>query len=467
MSNIYNNLLSYSKENYYPFHMPGHKRNTSWLKMGNPYSIDITEIYDFDDLHSPEGMIKEAMNEAANLYGAKASFFSVNGSTGGLLGSIAACTRKRKKIIMARNCHKSVYNAVLLNELTPIYVYPQLNKEWHVNSQISPQDVENLLITNREVGIVVITSPTYEGIVSDIKKISDVVHRFGIPLLVDEAHGAHFGFHPSFPKSSIQLGADIVVQSLHKTLPSFTQTAVVHVKSKIISSEYLRQYINMYQTTSPSYLFLSGMEKCIHILKEQKTSLFNNYADKLNEFYLHCGKLKYIELLRGETEKKDLGKLVISVKNSTMTGKELYDILRNKYHLQMEMAADHYVIAMTSIADTKEGFERLWNALAEIDSLLVKKVSNNKSVEYEHLPMLLIPSEAHLKESETILLYNAKGRISKEYIYLYPPGIPILVPGEQITDWIIRQIQYYKRRGLQIKGLKDISANQIEVVKEE
>lgn len=467
MSDIYNNLIEYTNEKYYPFHMPGHKRNTELMDMVNPYSIDITEIDGFDDLHSPEGIIHEVIEKAAYLYSAEETFFCVNGSTGGLLGSITACMGNRKKILIARNCHKSVYNAVLLNHLEPIYIYPEWKEKWNINSQISPQSVEKLLMTNCDVGIVVITSPTYEGMVSDIEKIAEVVHKFNIPLLVDEAHGAHFGFNNAFPKSSIQLGADIVVQSLHKTLPCFTQTAMVHINSRFVNKEQVKKYINIFQTTSPSYLFMASIGQCIHLLEEKRESLFKSYVDKLQEFYQKCEQLNCIELLREETGQKDLGKLVISVKNSTMTGKWLYDILRNKYYLQMEMAADHYVIAMTSIADTKEGFDSLWNALKEIDCLLEQIKREKINVKYDYPSMVYTPWVAEGKEAETVYICKSEGRITKEYIYLYPPGIPILVPGEQISGAILEQISYYKNKKLRIKGLKDKNAEQIQVVKEE
>lgn len=467
MPDIYNKLIEYSKKDYYPFHTPGHKRNIKLMDMVNPYTIDITEIDGFDDLHCPEGIIREAMEKAAYLYGAEETFFSVNGSTGGLIASITACMRNHKKIVIARNCHKSVYNAILLNNLKPIYIYPERIKGWNISSQISPHDVEELLITNSDIGLVVVTSPTYEGVVSDIEKIAEVVHGFNIPLLVDEAHGAHFGFNNSFPKSSIQLGADIVVQSLHKTLPCFTQTAIVHVKSKYVNKEQVKKYLNIYQTTSPSYLFLAGIGQCMYLLEKNKEALFKSYVDKLQTFYEKCKQLKCIELLREEIEKKDLGKLVISVKNSTMTGKWLYDILRDTYHLQMEMAADHYVIAMTSIADTSEGFNRLWNAFKEIDSLLEYVKRKKLHINYEYPTMIFTPCETERKEAEQVYISNSVGRITKEYIYLYPPGIPILVPGEQITDEILKQINYYKENNLRIKGLTDEKAEQIRVVKEE
>lgn len=467
MAKLYETLVQYGNGEVYPFHMPGHKRNTKLMDMVNPYSIDITEIDGFDDMHCPEGIIKEAMEHTAKLYGAKKTFFCVNGSTGGILAGISACSRHKGKILLARNCHKSVYNAVLLNELKPIYIYPQLVENWGVNSQISPQNVEELLITNPDVWIVVITSPTYEGIVSDIEGIAEVTHRYGIPLLVDEAHGAHFGFHPAFPKSSIELGADIVIQSVHKTLPCFTQTALVQVNSDLIDMERLSQYVSIYQTTSPSYLFMAGIDRCMNLLEQNCTELFDCYVKRLDWFYDRCRNLKHIELLQADRKEKDYGKLVISVKNTDMTGPMLYDILLENYKLQMEMVSDHYVIAMTSIADTEEGFERLWLALEEIDSTLLKQTNQNFFPKLEQPEVILTPYEAGERQGEIILFSDSAGRISKEYAYLYPPGIPILVPGEKIEKKTIERIFNYKKNGLQIKGLRDSKTQQIEVVKEE
>ena len=467
MAKLYETLLQYGKENVYPFHMPGHKRNTDLMDMVNPYAIDITEIEGFDDMHCPEGIIKEAMERTAHLYGAEKTFFCVNGSTGGLLAGIGACSRHKGKVLIARNCHKSVYNAVLLNELTPVYIYPHIMEDWGVNSQISPQDVEKLLITNPDVWIVVITSPTYEGIVSDIKEIARVTHKYGVPLLVDEAHGAHFGFHDAFPKSSISLGADVVIQSVHKTLPCFTQTALIHVNSNLVDIDRLSKYVSIYQTTSPSYLFMAGIDRCMNLIKKEGITLFDQYVKNLDYFYDRCKKLKHIELLREDKNKKDYGKLIISVKNTTMTGPMLYDILLEKYKLQMEMVSDHYVIAMTSVADTAEGLERLWYALEEIDGALVEKKEKKTFSKIEHLEVVLTPYEAEQQKGEVIGFADSAGKISKEYAYLYPPGIPIIVPGERINKKIIKRIYDYKREGLRIKGLKDLETQQIEVVKEE
>ena len=232
-------LKELAQSHIYPFHMPGHKRAA--LEFSNPYSIDITEIEGFDNLHHPEGIIREAQEKAARLYGARRTYYLVNGSTCGILAAISAAVPRGERILVARNSHKAVYNAVYLRQLAAEYVYP-VDTRCGVQGQITPQQVEQKLAAFSDIKAVVITSPTYDGIVSDVAGIAEVVHRFGIPLIVDEAHGAHFGFHPAFPENAVKLGADAVIMSVHKTLPAFTQTALLHLCSDRIDHTRIEKY---------------------------------------------------------------------------------------------------------------------------------------------------------------------------------------------------------------------------------
>ena len=226
MKYLIDDLEEYAQSDYYPFHMPGHKRKS--LSFPNPYEIDITEIDGFDNLHHATGMIKEAEVRGAELYHSKRCFFLVNGSTCGLLAAISAATRRGDKVLVARNCHKAVYHALYMNELQAEYLYPSITKNG-IQGQITAEQVQESLYENPDAVAVILTSPTYEGIVSDVAKIAEVCHEHGIPLIVDEAHGAHFGFGGGFPENAVKLGADAVIMSLHKTLPSFTQTALLHL----------------------------------------------------------------------------------------------------------------------------------------------------------------------------------------------------------------------------------------------
>ena len=488
---LYEKLKIYGKSDAYPFHMPGHKRNTKLMKelmdrdqLFLPYEIDITEIDGFDNLHHAEGILLEAQKRAAALYGAGQSFYLINGSTCGLLASIFACTDQRGKILMARNCHKAVYHAVELRELQTIYLYPQKyqikdpqeKNIWtgksEINGVISPKDVENTLRENKDIQAVVITSPTYDGIVSDVEAIAQIVHKYEKILIVDEAHGAHFGFHPYFPENSLKKGADLVIHSLHKTLPSMTQTALLHVNKEAEKlTEQVKKYLDIFETSSPSYVFMAGMDQCVQLIKERGDELFEAYAEKLEQFREEIKDVPHIHLLPLQNhEKMDSGKLIIAADG--MNGQELADLLRKEYQLEMEMAAAGYVIALTSIADTQEGFDRLKNALIHISKTIstsfVEITEKNERMsreEFQQPEQLLTISEADKCEKEIVTLAESKDRVCGEYIYLYPPGIPLVLPGERMTDRLITEIQNYQSMGLEIQGIKDYEGKRIEVIK--
>lgn len=323
-------LEAYGKSDVYPFHMPGHKRNP--LPFPEVYGIDITEIDGFDNLHHAEGILKEAQQRAADLYGSAHCYYLVNGSTCGILASICAAVKKRGRILVARNSHKAVYHALFLSELTAEYLYPAVT-ECGIQGQITPRQVEDALKKDPETSAVVITSPTYEGVISDIEGIAKVAHVHGIPLIVDSAHGAHLGFGGEFPQNAVRLGADAVIESLHKTLPSFTQTALLHLNSDLISKSRIEKYLGIYETSSPSYILMAGMEVCIRTVKEHGAELFDNYRHELNKFYKNCEDLKRLHVMTGKDLSKeeafawDDSKIVIFVRDSSKSGEWLYQEL--------------------------------------------------------------------------------------------------------------------------------------------
>lgn len=476
MEYLYDKLIKYREEDVYPMHMPGHKRNLELMDMVNPYTIDITEIDGFDNLHDAEEILLDNMEEAAQLYHAEHTHYLINGSTSGLLVSIAACTKKGDTVLVARNCHKAVYHAIFLNELVPIYLYPEVDEEYGIHKGITPEQVKKELEENTDIKMVLLTSPTYEGIVSDIREIASVVHSYNIPLIVDEAHGAHLGFSKDFPENSVTCGADLVIHSVHKTLPAFTQTALLHSNGSLVNYDKIKMYLQIYQTSSPSYVLMSGISNCIRIIKEQGRQLFEEYYENLREFYEACNKLKHIEVyqpIKFQEEKRpfayDPSKILIFTHHSSINGVELYEMLLNRYRIQCEMVSKNYVLAMTSLADTKEGFNRLLEALLDIDRDISKeKKQAQTSLFYvTDLRLALTPYEAYNLRKESIILDESIGNIAAEYIYLYPPGIPLVVPGEEITKEIISRIKEYKKAGLHIKGMKDRDNATILVVGEE
>lgn len=455
-------LTEYTQSNIYPFHMPGHKRRP--IDFPNPYTIDITEIDGFDNLHHAEEILHDAQQRAADLYGAKRSFYLVNGSTCGLLAVICAAAPKKSRILVARNSHKAVYHGIFLNEYDAVYLYPEV-AGIGIQGQITAEAVEEKLTLYPDIAAVVITSPTYDGVVSDIRSIAETVHRHGIPLIVDEAHGAHFGFGGGFPENAVKLGADVVIVSLHKTLPSFTQTALLHVCSDRIKEKDLAKYLGIFETSSPSYLFMAGMEKCIRMVKDEGQELFGSYRKLLDDFYAKAGKLAHIHVLTKadlsecESYAFDDGKILMFPDPDYLNGKELYDMLLSEYRLQMEMVTDKYVVAMTSIMDTPEGFDRLIHALYDIDQKLEQKKNRKSAAKLESRSIytenkkVMQMRDAEDAPQQEIPLEESVGKVSAGFVFLYPPGIPVIVPGEEINGKFVKDMKQCIQLGLDVEGL--------------
>lgn len=473
--NLYDRLLQYQSSEMYPFHMPGHKRRKDYF--ANPFLIYITEIEGFDNLHHAEGILKDAQDRAAALYHSEETYFLVNGSTCGILAAVSACMTRGGKILMARNCHKAAYHAAYLRGLDIEYLYPEKEDIFGINGGIHEDIVEKALEEFQDIQAVMITSPTYDGVVSNVEKIAQIVHRKGIPLIVDEAHGAHFGFHEYFPKSSVEMGADLVIHSLHKTLPSLTQTALLHVNGNRVDRECLRRFLDIYQTSSPSYVFMAGMDSCVCLLEKRGGELFESLRRNLEVFYKQTESLGCIYLanhgLMGKSGIHDFdrSKLVISARNAGFTGNQLANLLRNRYHLELEMAGGSYGLALTSISDTEEGFLRLSEALKEIDACLENKIEKNTEKSTLTIEDIVIKNEVWCRihealesPGESVLLEKAEGKICREFVYLYPPGIPMLVPGEIISREVLGKIRRLVREGYSVQGMADYSAEHIQVM---
>lgn len=470
-------LKKYSDTDYYPLHMPGHKRN--FRLMENPYAIDITEIHGFDNLFHAEDLLLEAQKRASRLYESDETFYLVNGSTCGILAAVSASVTRGGQILMARNCHKAAYHAVLLNGLNVSYLYPSVDMKLGMFGAIEPEEVRQVLAKTRNpVQAVLITSPTYDGVVSDITAIAEIVHGAGAVLIVDEAHGAHFAMDPYFPQSALSLGADIVINSLHKTMPSLTQTALLHVKGERADREKLKKYLSIYQSSSPSYVLMAGMDACVSLMLEQKKELFGVFVQRLKRLRDSLQQMKHLCLVTG-TEANlnawtyDGSKVIISTENCRLNGPELGRMLREKYHMEPEMEAEQYVTAIMTVADSQEGFDRLEQALLEIDQSLSSDQSwmIHKKEEYasecwtrnEEVMTIEQAENAHRKR---VHLQESTDKISGEFVYLYPPGIPILVPGERIGEGMPEQINYYRSIGLNVQGMQDYTGEYIVTVDE-
>lgn len=461
-------LENLAQSNRYPFHMPGHKRA---LEFANPYSIDITEIEGFDNLHHPTGILRETQENAAKLYGSDRAYYLVNGSTCGILAAISAAVPRGGKILVARNCHKAVYNAVYLRQLSPEYLYPA-DTHCGIQGQIMPEQVEEKLQKDPSIGAVVITSPTYDGVLSDIARIAEIAHTHEIPLIVDEAHGAHLGFHKAFPENATRLGADAVIMSVHKTLPAFTQTALLHLCSDRINAGQAEKFLGIYETSSPSYVLMAGIERSLRIVETDGAELFDGYVKMLRHFRKCTSDLKHLRVSGAEdfsgkeAYALDPGKILIET-GGGISGQQLQQNLLRHYNLQMEMASGNYVVAMTSIMDRQEGFDRLAAALHEIDESL-QEVTEDDAFSpreiYRPLHKVMEIHEAEEASHQWLSLAEAAGQISANYIYLYPPGIPIVVPGERLDEQILDVICKCIQLGLEVEGMQMKGKTQLHCV---
>lgn len=520
---LYAQLSAYGNSDYYPYHMPGHKRSSRAGEMARYYDIDITEIDGFDDLHHAEGILREAQERANRLYGAEETYYLVGGSSCGVLASIMAVAKRGEEILIARNCHKSVYHAAILQELRVHYCYPALLEEYGIHDGVGAEDVSRMIEEYPDCRAVVITSPTYEGIISDIGAIARAVHELDKILIVDEAHGAHLGLDPHMPTGAVAAGADLVVHSLHKTLPAMTQTALLHVQGERVDRVRLRRYLTMLQTSSPSYVMMASMDSCIRYVEAHGAEGFARMRRQYNIFCKKTETCKYITVgkmadmtqdtgICGEKDTKlvmgtsdtgfmlnamqcrmagwDIGKLVIFTRAVSWNGRKLYDVLREEYHLQMEMAAGNYVVAIMTIMDTEEGWQRLADALVQIDDRIEKEMSRSasekrqvcetdseaeeqifvkqdvstdcvdlvedfgrKNNRYNIPEIRMNAAQVYDRQREKIPLDATVGRTMADFINLYPPGIPLLVPGEVMSEDMLMQIRESMRMGLCVQGV--------------
>ena len=498
---LYDELRSYCSGDSYPLHMPGHKRRLG--RMADPFSFDITEIDGFDNLHHAQGILLEAQKRAAACFGAEESFFLVNGSTGGLLAAISACCLPGDKILMARNCHRSVYHGAALCQLETVYLFPGTapgeGAKLGAAGRIDPADVERELTEHPDIRTVIITSPTYDGVVSDAASIAEIAHSHDAVLIVDEAHGAHFGFHPAFPQNSVRLGADLVIHSVHKTLPSLTGTALLHVQGPRVDRGRLKKMLKVYQTSSPSYVLMASIDECVRMLDREGNELFETLAGNLAKFREKVENLSHLIIYSAD----DPSRILIGDASGQLSGNEICDILRNGGHLEAEMAAPRYALALMSIGDDEEGFRRLARALEGLDARLgeaekaapqgtenraesmAPQDGENRAGDMtpkggshqagfalpacrlskeDYPPAAMSITKAWNMPSKSVPVSECGGCVSAEFAYLYPPGIPLLVPGEYIPQSWPDMVRSLRARGFFLDGMQDETGAQILVV---
>ena len=471
-------LRAYDKT-YYPLHMPGHKRRLD-PSGGLPISIDITEVDGMDDLHNASGILAEAEARTAALYGSPCCRYLVGGSTVGILSAIRACCSRNGTVLAARNCHKSVWHAAELMNLTTAFLMPERIGTFDLFGSVRPEEVAGKLRKHPEAEAVVITSPTYEGVLSDVRAIAEICHAAGVPLIVDEAHGAHLGLRAEnssdrafFPQGAVSCGADVVIQSAHKTLPCLTQTSWMHVQGNLVSPKRVDHELDVFETSSPSYPLMASLDAATCFLTREGGGYLHRWEECLAAFAEKTRGLRYLRipgitdpLPRTAAFARDPGKILISGRDAGLTGGALANILRTRYQFETEMAVGWNVLAMTSMADDPEAIERFAEALQEIDSgsLYEKEppfprrlsasdidiVIESNLIAAPSAETVMTIAEAMERPSVSVLEESAAGAVSAEYLWAYPPGIPLIMPGERITDGLLCTLRALRAAGTAI-----------------
>ena len=442
-----------------PFHMPGHKRNL--YPVGDDITaFDMTEIPGADDLHDADGILKEAMERTAELYHARRTWYLVGGSTVGILAMVRAAVPFGGEIIAARNAHKSFFHIAELLHLSVHFVCPPVDDAFLVAGSTRPEDIEESLKHYPNTSAVYVTSPTYEGVVSDIASIAKICHAHGIPLLVDEAHGAHLGLFDEggFPAGALSQGADLVVQSAHKTLPSLTQTAFLHLGSERIDPVRIEQQLNVFETSSPSYPLMASLDGCTGILRNRGKKLFAAWKEELDSFDRDVRDLRSIEIMNfGKDNIRNhktffaFDRSKILIRQRGKSGAELSEELRLKYGIVLEMATGSTALAMTGCGDREDMLPALSRALHEMDREESADRKEQAALSLPPLPpSVMTIAEAQESRTEPVPVSAAVGQVAASYVYPYPPGVPVIVPGEVVTEESVAYLSALKEAGAKI-----------------
>lgn len=479
---IVDRLLDLNRENIVSFHVPGHKNGAIYHKVSDRgygdilprlYRLDTTEIPGTDNLHKPEDIIRESQERASQLFKSEETFFLVNGSTSGIYSMIMAATSPGDKILVDRNCHQSVINASILGDLTPVYVYPQLDEDLGIALGIWPEDIEEELKKHRDIRAVILTYPSYHGIGYNLKKIREITDKYDKILLIDEAHGAHLGLSKHLPPTALACGADAVVQSTHKTLPSFSQSSMLHIQGDKIDRDKLKFMLRVHQTSSPSYLLLSSLEFAVTIYREEGKQLMEDLLANIGDFREKAKKIRGLNVLGREiigykgVHSLDLSRLWLRLKN--MPGHRLDKTLRQEFGIQVELSNKQGALALASLANDREDFDKLLGALDRLSRRPGEdepgQIQGLEGFLEKYTDQLISPREALYRDKRPVALEESQGHISGEYIIPYPPGIPLIIPGERINQSIIRQVKHIIGQGGEILGLQDRRGKTIRVIK--
>ena len=474
---IYDALKRFDKMRVVPFDVPGHKRGK-----GNPelvkllgedcVKLDVNSMEPLDNLCHPISVIKEAEELTAEAFGAAHAFLMVGGTTSAVQGMILSSVKQGEKIIMPRNMHRSVMGALVLSGAVPVYINPDCDERLGIPLGMRMRDVEQAVLDNPDAKAILVNNPTYYGICSNLKEIVRLAHAHGMRCLVDEAHGTHFYFGKTLPVSAMEAGADMAAVSMHKSGGSLTQSSLLLTGPRI-SPGYVRQIINLTQTTSGSYLLLSSLDISRRNLALRGEETFEKvikmaeYArQEINEiggYYAFSHEL----INQDSVYDFDMAKLSVNTLQMGLAGIEVYDLLRDEYDIQVEFGDLGNILAYLSVGDRPRDIECLVGALAEIKRRFGKAETGLMKQSYIKPQVCCSPQKAFYAEKESLPLEQASGRVCSEFLMCYPPGIPILAPGERITDEILEYIVYAKEKGCSMTGTEDIEIKQLNVLKEE
>ena len=467
-------MIAHRLNRVVPFDVPGHKGGrgnkelTDFLGI-NCLKTDVNSMKPLDNLCHPVSVIKEAQELAAEAFHAEHAFFMVTGTTGAVQAMIMTTCKAGEKIIMPRNVHRSAINALVVNGAVPIYVNPGVNKRLGIPLGMGVEDVKKAILENPDAKAVLVNNPTYYGICSNLREIVKLAHEHGMKVLVDEAHGTHFYFGENMPVSAMNAGADMAAVSMHKTGGSLTQSSLL-LCGKDINADYVRQIINLTQTTSGSYLLMASLDIARKNLSMNgrelfaKTVKFAEYAreeiNKLGGYYAFGD-----ELCDGDAFFAfDKTKLSVHTRDIGLAGIEVYDILRDEYGIQIEFGDLGNILAIISAGDRALEIERLISSLSEIKRLYSKDKAGLFDHEYINPDVTMPPQKAFYGDKKLVPLEESTGKVCGEFVMCYPPGIPILAPGERITDEIIEYIKYAKKKGCSLTGTQDITIENINIV---
>lgn len=471
---IYEALRRFRRMRVVPFDVPGHKRGRGNMELTEflgeeCMSVDVNSMKPLDNLCHPVSVIKDAETLAAEAFGAANAFFMVGGTTSAVQSMIMYACKGGDKIIMPRNVHRSAINALILCNAVPVYVDPDVNNTLGIALGMSVSQVEKAIRENPDAKAIMVNNPTYYGICSDLRKITELAHKHNMLVLVDEAHGTHFYFGENFPVTAMAAGADIASVSMHKSGGSLTQSSFLLMGEKI-NSDYMRQVVNLTQTTSASYLLLSSLDISRKRLALSGREIFEKTVEMAeyarSEINSIGGYYAYSkELINGDSVYDfDVSKLSVFTLPIGLAGIEVYDLLRDEYDIQIEFGDIGNILAYISVGDRNRDIERLISAMSEIKRRFGKSETGLLTHEYINPIVAETPRKAFYGDKKSLPLDEASGYICSEFVMCYPPGIPILAPGELITDEIIQYIKYAKEKGCSMTGTEDINIERLNVL---